>query len=239
MSVWGKLGGAGLGLAVGGPIGGLLGAFAGHYLVDREGSVFGVPPKDVVLTTGLVALVAKMARADGVVAPSEVEAFSKVVIVSEADRPRVERLFKLAQQTTDGFEAYAAQLARLLSDEPALLDDIMEGLFLIAEADGAVHEAEVAHLRTIAGIFGRDDAWFEAVLARHVEHPDDPYRVLGADRSMSLDELRRRYRRLVADTHPDLKIARGLPPEAVRIATHRTSVINAAWERIERERQGA
>ncbi|MDB5557825.1 MAG: molecular chaperone DjlA, partial [Enterovirga sp.] len=95
MSIWGKLSGAGFGLAIGGPIGGLLGAFAGHYLIDREGAVFGPAPRDVVLTTGLVALSAKMARADGVVACSEVEAFSRVVVVEEEDRPNVERLFRL------------------------------------------------------------------------------------------------------------------------------------------------
>ncbi|NNM70830.1 J domain-containing protein [Enterovirga aerilata] len=239
MSIWGKLGGAGFGLAIGGPIGGLLGAFAGHYLIDREGSPFGPAPRDVVLTTGLVALSAKMARADGVVACSEVEAFSRVVVVPDEDRASVERLFRLAQATTDGFQAYAAQLAKLLADEPALLDDIVDGLFLIAQADHAVHEAEIAYLREVARIFGRDEAWFEAALARHVVLPDDPYRVLGVDRSASYEELRRRYRQLVADTHPDREIARGLPPEAVKIANDRLSAINAAWDRIERERQAA
>lgn len=235
MSIWGKLGGAGLGLAVGGPLGALLGTLAGHYLVDREGAVLGAAPRDVVLTTGLVALSAKMAKADGVVLRSEVEAFSRIVVVPPADRPTVERLFRLAQATTHGFEAYAAQLARTFADEPALLDDILDGLFLIAEADGAVHEAELAYLRRVADAFGRDDDSFESVLARHVVHPDDPYRVLGADRSMSLPEIRTRYRTLVRNTHPDREIARGLPPEAIRIATDRLAAINAAWERIERE----
>ncbi|MGA0597119.1 TerB family tellurite resistance protein [Enterovirga sp. CN4-39] len=239
MSIWGKLGGAGLGLAIGGPIGGLLGAFAGHYLVDREGAVFGPAPRDVVLTTGLVALSAKMARADGVVACSEVEAFSRVVIVPEEDRPNVERLFRLAQATTDGFQAYAAQLAKLLADEPCLLEDIVDGLFLIAQADGAVHEKEIGYLREVSRIFGKDDEWFEAVLARHVVMPDDPYRVLGANRAMSFPELRRKYRELVLEHHPDREIARGLPPEAVRIANDRLGAINAAWERIERERKAA
>jgi DnaJ like chaperone protein len=239
MSIWGKLGGAGVGLAIGGPIGGLLGAFAGHYLIDREGSVFGPPPRDVVLTTGLVALSAKMARADGVVACSEVEAFSRVVTIPDEDRANVERLFRLAQSTTDGFQAYATQLAKLLADEPCLLEDIVDGLFLIAQADGAVHEKEVQYLREISRIFGKDEDWFEAVLARHVIMPDDPYRVIGADRSMSFAELQRRYRQLVLEHHPDREIARGLPPEAVKIATDRLGAINAAWERIERERRAA
>lgn len=236
MSVWGKLGGAGFGLALGGPIGGLLGAFAGHYLVDREGALFRPPPRDVVLTTGLVALAAKMAKADGVVVRPEVDAFSRIVVVPDADRPAAERLFRLAQATTDGFEAYAAQLARVFADEPALLDDIVDGLFLIATADGAVHEAEVAYLRAVSELFGRNETWFETVLARHVVDPHDPYVVLGARRDMPFGDLRALYRRLVSENHPDREIARGLPPEAVRIATDRLAAINAAWERIERDR---
>jgi DnaJ like chaperone protein len=239
MSIWGKLGGAGLGLTVGGPIGALLGAFAGHYLVDREGAVLGTPPRDVILTTGLVALAAKMARADGVVAPSEVAAFERVVVIDDSDRAKVASLFRLAQATTDGYEAYAGQLARAFADEPQLLDDVLDGLFLIAEADGAVHQAELAYLREVARIFGRTDAWFETVLSRHVRLPNDPYCVLGVDRDLEFDAIKTHYRRLVRELHPDREIARGLPPEAVRIATERLAAINAAWERIERERQGA
>ncbi len=236
MSVWGKFGGGGVGLAIGGPIGALAGALAGHYLVDRQGAVFGPPPRDVILTTGLVALAAKMARADGVVLSIESEAFRQIVVVSDADRPRVERLFRLAQATSDGFEAYAAQLARVFADEPTLLDDIVDGLFLIAKADGAIHEAELAYLEAVARIFGRDEAWFETILARHVHLDGDPYRVIGAERDMANDELKARYRALVRDVHPDRHIARGLPAEAIRIATDRAASINAAWDRIARER---
>ncbi len=237
MSIWGKLGGAGVGLTVGGPIGALLGAFAGHYLIDREGALFGPQPRDVVLTTGLVALSAKMARADGVVAPAEIEAFARIVVVPDEDRPAVERLFRLAQETASGAEAYAAQLARVFADEPLLIDDILDGLFLIAKADGAVHEEEVRYLRRVAAAFGRPDDWFETVLSRHVELPDDPYRVLGMDRTTPIEDLRRRYRGLVAEAHPDREIARGLPPEAIRIATDRTAALNAAWAKVERERR--
>jgi DnaJ like chaperone protein len=180
-----------------------------------------------------------MARADGVVASSEIDAFAKVVLVPAEDRANVERLFRLAQATTDGFQAYAAQLARLLADEPCLLENIVDGLFLIAQADGAVHDKEIGYLREVSRIFGKDEAWFEAALSRHVILPDDPYRVLGVDRSMGFTELQRHYRQLVLEHHPDREIARGLPPEAIRIATDRLSAINAAWDRIERERKAA
>ncbi len=236
MSVWGKFGGGGLGLAVGGPIGALIGAFAGHFLVDREGAPFGPPARDIVLTTGLIALAAKMARADGVVLRSELEAFEKVVVVPDADRGTVARLFQLAQGTTAGYEAYAAQLASAFSDEPLLLDDIIEGLFLIAVADGAIHEAEVAYLRHVAHIFGRSDPWFETVLERHVRSQGDPYLAIGADPVWSPEALKAHHRRLVRDHHPDREIARGLPAEAIAIATRRLAAINVAWDSIARER---
>lgn len=236
MSIWGKLGGFGLGFAIGGPIGALAGAVAGHMLVDREGSLFGPPPRDVVFTTGLVALSAKMAKSDGVVAHSEVEAFRKIVEVPDEDAANVERLFNLAKATTDGFEAYARQLADLLGDEPALLEDVLDGLFLIAKADGALHQKEMTYLEQVSAIFGFDQHSFDRICARHLRRKDDPYLVLDVDRSMDDAEIKRHYRRLVAQIHPDREIARGLPPEAIRIATERLAAVNAAYDRIAAER---
>lgn len=233
--IWGKIRG-GLGLAIGGPLSTLLGAFGGHMLVDRVGAFFGPPPRDVVFTTGLVALSAKMAKADGVVLRSEVDAFERIVEVPSDERPNVVRLFDLAKSTTLGFEAYAGQLAEVLSDEPMLRQDVVEGLFAIATADGAVHEAEFDYIRQVAAILGIEGAAFDRVAARHVVRPDDPYAVLGADRNLPDADLKRHYRALVAEIHPDREIARGLPPEAIRIATQRLAAVNAAWDRIAQER---
>ncbi|GJD59572.1 J domain-containing protein [Methylobacterium dankookense] len=233
--LWGKIGGAGLGLAIGGPLGALAGGVAGHYLIDREGAPFGRTPRDVVFTTGLVALAAKMAKSDGVVTPSEVEAFGKVVQVEPAERAGVERLFDLAKTTTAGFEAYASQLAATFSEEPALLEDVLDGLFHIATADGAIHEAEERYLNAVAEIFGLDEAAFRRIAARHVRLADDPYLVLGLERGTDAAAVKARHRQLVSENHPDRAIARGLPPEAVAIATKRLAAINAAYDRIEAE----
>lgn len=230
--IWGKLGGAGIGLAIGGPLGALVGGVAGHYLVDREGALFGPTPRDVVFTTGLVALAAKMAKSDGVVTPSEVEAFGKVVQVGEAERAGVERLFDLAKKTSNGYEAYARQLANAFHDEPSLLEDVLDGLFHIATADGAIHQAEEAYLRAVAEIFGFEDGAFRRIAARHVQLSDDPYLVLGLRYGADAATVKARHRQLVAENHPDRAIARGLPPEAVIIATKRLAAINAAHDRI-------
>jgi DnaJ-domain-containing protein 1 len=135
----------------------------------------------VVFTTGLVALAAKMAKSDGVVSRSEVEAFRRIVEVPDEARAQVERLFDLAKSTTAGFESYAAQIAEAFRDEPRLLEDVLDGLFHVAKADGAVHERELAYLESVAGVLGFDEATFERIVARHVRRKNDPYLVLGAD----------------------------------------------------------
>ena len=147
-------------------------------LVDREGAIFGRVPRDVMFTMGLVALAAKMAKADGVVVDTEVAAFEKIVEVPAAEKARVRSLFELAMKTSDGFEAYARQIGEAFADEPALLEDVLDGLFHIAKADQAVHELEFAYLRDVATIFGFDDADFERIAARHVLNADDPYLII-------------------------------------------------------------
>jgi DnaJ like chaperone protein len=235
-SFWGILGGGGLGFALGGPLGALVGALAGHVLIDREGALFGPAPKQLIFTTGLVALAAKMARADGVVTRDEIAAFERIVEVPAEQKAHVERLFDLAKQTSAGFEAYAQQIAEAFHDEPALIEDVLDGLFLIAAADGAIHEREHAYLRDVATIFRIDEAGFARIEARHLRRRDDPYLVLGANREMSDGELKQLHRRLVIENHPDREIARGLPEEAICIATRRLAAINAAWDAIEKER---
>jgi len=234
--IWGKIGGAGIGLSIGGPIGALLGAFTGHFLIDREGALLGAPPRDVVFATGLVALSAKMAKSDGVVVRSEVDAFERVVDVPPSEHDRVTRLFDLAKATTDGFESYARQIAAAFRDERQLLEDVLDGLFHVAKADGAVHEAEFGYVQRVASLFGFEGREFERIAARHVRRAEDPYEILGADRGMTDSELKAHYRRLVAENHPDREIARGLPSECVKIATARLAAINEAWDRIAAER---
>ncbi|GGH27541.1 molecular chaperone DjlA [Alsobacter metallidurans] len=231
--MWGKLGGAGLGFAIGGPIGALLGVLAGHVVFD---SGLFADDKQLVFTTGLIALSAKMAKADGVVTRDEVAAFRQVVSIPEDEVVNVSRLFDLAQQTSAGFEAYAQQIGEHFRDEPALLEDVLDGLFHIAKADHAIHEAELRYVAEVARIFGFSGAEYGRIAARHVRLPDDPYFALGAERSWDDEQLKRHYRQLVAANHPDRQIALGLPPAAVKIATDRLAAINAAWETLRQER---
>jgi len=240
MSIWGKLAGAATGFALGGPIGALLGAVAGHFGVDRQlelGDAAGPPESQVAFTVGVIALGAKMAKADGVVTPDEVEAFKQVFRVPPGEMHNVARIFDLAKQDVAGYEAYAEQLAHLFRDNQELLEDVLEGLFHIAAADGIIHPKEDDYLQEVAKRFGFTNAEFRSVRARFVpQDKTDPYKILGVPHDAGLDVVKARYRKLMQENHPDKAIARGMPAEFIKIANDKVAAINAAHEQILKER---
>jgi DnaJ like chaperone protein len=185
----------------------------------------------------VIALSAKMAKADGIVSRSEVDAFCRIFTIPPGEERNVARVYNLAKQDVAGYDAYARDIARLLADAPQMLEAVLDGLFDIARADGAIHERELAYLTDVAVIFGFDQPAFGRIRARHViDTGVDPYLLLGADRGWDFQRLRQQYRRLVRENHPDRLMARGMPEEFIRIANERLAAINAAWESIERQK---
>ncbi|MCP4934356.1 MAG: DnaJ domain-containing protein [bacterium] len=238
MTIWGKLTGAAAGLVIGGPLGALFGGVAGH-IADRVIA----PPADKVLrnqlafTAGVVALGAKMAKADGHVSKDEIIAFQEVFKVEEVDKKNVALLFNLAKQDVAGYDAYANQLAQTFREDPELLQDVLEGLFHIAVADQVLRPSEEQFLYDVAQRFGIDKNQFRNIKSRHVISNDqDPYNILEISHDVSDEKLKRHYRALVMEHHPDRLVARGVPVEFVDIANKRLAVINAAYEDIKRER---
>ncbi|MFC3703291.1 TerB family tellurite resistance protein [Devosia honganensis] len=190
--------------------------------------------RDAAFTLALIALSAKMAVADGAVTASEVRAFNATVDIARGHEPQVERLFNLARQDVAGYQAYARKVARFFADTPETLEHVLDGLFFIATADGLVHEAELDYLREVSAIFGFDEARFEQIAAQHVmlEEGVDPYTVLGLSHDAPPEEVRRVYRLLVAEHHPDRLIARGVPEELIDVATARMAAINLAYRAL-------
>jgi DnaJ like chaperone protein len=237
MSIWGKLAGAAAGLAIGGPIGALLGGVAGHYAIDRDQEQEGPAENQVAFTVGVIALGAKMAKADGVVTLDEVNAFKEVFKVPEGEMRNVARVFNLAKQDVAGFEAYAEQLAAMFKGNRKLLEDVLEGLFHIAKADETLHPREEEFLQQVAKRFGISDTEFSYIKARHVVVAKrNPYDVLGINPSIGNDELKSHYRKLITENHPDKLMARGVPKEFVTIATDKVAAINEAYGQVAKDR---
>ncbi|MEP2724860.1 DnaJ family molecular chaperone, partial [Roseibium sp.] len=211
----------------------------GAQVVDRLVQLVLAKPEGantVGFTVAMIALSAKMAKADGVVTADEVLAFQELFDVPQGEERNVARLFNLAQEDVAGFDVYAKKLADLFPYDRITLIDILDGLFHIAKADGVVHESEVAYLARVAEVFGLDEREFKRVLARHVRESGDPYAVIGLGPEASDAELKTHYRKEVQETHPDRLIARGVPEEFVRIANDRLAALNSAWSQICAER---
>jgi DnaJ like chaperone protein len=237
MSIWGKLGGTAAGFVIGGPIGAAVGAVAGHLLVDRGSAIPTADDPGVAFTIAVIALCAKMAKADGVVTPDEEQAFARVFRVPPGEEANVRRIFNLARQDTAGFEAYARQIASMFRGNPGVLEDVMDGLFEIAKADNVLHPAELAFMERVAEIFGFAPQVFRRIRATHFRDAADPYVILGVSWEAGDDEIKRTYRMLVKENHPDRLMARGVPPEFEKIANEKLASINAAYEKILQERE--
>ena len=187
-----------------------------------------------VFSIALIALSAKMAKADGIVTDDEVSAFATFFAYPPEEADKVRMLWDLAQQDTAGFESYASQIGRLFAGEPGVLEDVLDCLFFVALADGVAHPEEMRLLEAARDRFGLDGGAWRRVRAAHVgADKDDPYAILGVEPDAGEAAIKAAYRQLARDNHPDALMARGVPEDLVRIAEHRMAAINAAYERAQ------
>jgi DnaJ like chaperone protein len=254
MSYWGKIIGGVAGLAVAGPFGALVGAALGHaadagalprgnfsfgsFNPARIAALFG--RRDQMFALGVVVLSAKLAKCDGPVARAEIDAFKRHFRIPPESVRDIGRLFDHARESPQGFEMYADQLGDLFSDNRGMLEDVLAALFAIARADKPLNQRELAFLMRVHRGFGLDQRAWERVqggTARQTQRDlPDPYAVLGVSAKASDEEVRLTWRRLMRENHPDSLAARGVPPEFIARANDKVAHVNAAWDRIKRER---
>ena len=254
MGVFGKIVGGVAGFMIGGPIGALIGAFAGHKLLDKssEGGLLGHDedssrlPDQAVFAAGVIALAAKLAKADGVVQKDEIRVLYTVFPPGEVDQASVAALYNEAKQTSEGFEEYAEQLYAVFRRRPAVLVQVLEILFAVALADGELNPAEEVFLSRVAAIFRFPPQLVEMVRKRHQfsgaragsREPTeaDNLAILGLGPNATNEEAKKRYRQLVLENHPDRLVAQGMAEEFVSQATERLKAINTAYDRLSSQR---
>ena len=250
MSIWGKVIGGVTGFALGGPLGAIMGAVAGHA-VDKikaqeagEGpstfTGYGPDARQVAFTTAIIVLSAKMAKADGQVTADEIAAFKRIFQIPPDEQQAVAKIWGEAKRDAAGFEPYARQIASLFGNEPQVLEELLGALFHIAKADGVMHPEEAKMLASIAMIFGFDAQAFERIKHIHLgadgAGENDPYEVLDIDRNASDEDVKKKYRELIRENHPDVLMAKGVPQEFIDLANEKMAAINAAYDQVEKER---
>jgi len=188
---------------------------------------------ETAFSIALIALSAKIARADGFVTDNEVAAFRKFFAFSAEEESKVRMVFDLAKQDVAGFEHYVGQVARIFDDDPVVLEDVIDCLLYVALADGQAHPREMDMLEKASVAFKlKHGAWRRLKAAHLGQEHDDPYVILGLAHDVGEAALRARYRDLMRENHPDALIARGVPAALVKIAENRAAAINAAYEKI-------
>ncbi len=236
MSIWGKIFGGTSGFVLGGPLGGMLGIFAGHAIdkFNQKKLPESLAVKQVNFTIGVIALSAKMAKADGIVSNQELDAFKKGLIINQNELKNVEKVWNFAKQSVHGFESYAKQLAKLFKPSSSILENLIHLLFSIAKADGQITIQEKEFLKTVSKIFGFDEKKFNLLKEIYSNNENNPYTVLQSDINDPINEINKKRILLLKKHHPDLLISKGQPLEFVEKNNHYVKMINKSWDYIKK-----
>jgi len=226
MSIWSRIRAALGALATGEPL---------SAVFDRLRTP---PERSIAFTIAVIALGAKMAKADGRVTRDEIAAFRRIFHIPPAEEANAARVYNLARTEVAGFEGYARQVARMFQGRPRVLADLLEGLVFIAAADGTYHPGEAVFLAEVARIFGIGEVEFRAIRARHLPGEHDPWAILELPPGTRPEIVRQHYRALVRRLHPDQMISRGVPEEARRLAEQRLALVTAAYREVMQEAGG-
>ncbi|OUX16257.1 MAG: hypothetical protein CBE11_02540 [Rickettsiales bacterium TMED251] len=256
MSIWGKIIGGTTGFALGGPLGAILGLAAGHgmdkantytknsYNENTDDLHKKQKYKEQIFATGVIALAAKLSKADGIVTKNEIEAFKKLFEFPKEDEKSVANLFDAAKLDSNSYQVYASQLYEEFKTDRTLLSEILNSLFAIALADNSLHPKEEKMLLEIVYIFGFSMKDFESIKNIHnksvlndKEKIIKYYKVLGVNESDSIEKISAKYKEIVKEYHPDRLQGLGLPKDFLELANNKMMMINEAYNEIKKNRK--
>jgi len=237
MSLWGSLIGGFVGFSFAGPIGALIGSMLGGKISSsrRTGFQRSFAPPQQVFAISLIILTAKLAKADGHVSKEELIAIKQKLKIPDHEIDQVGKIFNKAKKDSLGFEPYAQQISQIYQNNPAVLDEVINILFYIAEADGKVSNSELAMIRNIAKIFALTDSQFEGIKeSRKGSDKLNPYVVLGCSSNDDFATIRKKYLKLSKEHHPDVLVSKGVPNEVIEESKKKMRAINSAFDKIEK-----
>ena len=236
MSIWGSLIGGMIGFSLGGPLGLLLGSLIGGKISrarSRGFQSFAHPQQMFVIS--LIVLTAKLAKADGQVSKEELVAIKDKLKIPDSEIDQVGKIFNKAKDESTGYEPYAQQIGQIYKKNPAVLNEVINILFYIAESDGNVSASELNMIQHIAQIFGLSDQQFQSIQeSRKGSDKLNPYIMLNSKPDDDIQTIRKRYLKLSKEHHPDLLISKGIPIEVIDESKKKMRAINSAWSQIQK-----
>tara|TARA_B100000965_G_scaffold108459_1_gene89644 strand:- start:444 stop:1169 length:726 start_codon:yes stop_codon:yes gene_type:complete len=237
MSIWGSLIGGMVGFSLGGPFGMLLGSLIGGKMSRARSNArigsFAQPQQ--VFALSLIILSAKLSKADGQVSREELIAVKDKLKIPENELDQVGKIFNKAKEESAGYEPYAQQIAQIYRGNLNVLEEVINILFYIAEADGHVSDIEIKMIENIAKIFGLNDSQINSIKeSRKSSDKLNPYIVLESNPNDDLQTIRKKYLKLSKEHHPDLLISKGVPKEVIEESKKKMRAINSAWDQIQK-----
>ena len=237
MSIWGSLIGGMIGLSLGGPFGMLLGSMIGGRVSRARSRVsFGTfaQPQQI-FALSLIVLSAKLSKADGQVSKEELIAVKDKLKIPENELDQVGKIFNKAKEESTGYEKYAMQIAQIYKENINVLEEVINILFYIAEADGNISESELRMIEHIAQIFGLNEIQFNSIKeSRKSSDKLNPYIVLESNPKDQIETIRKRYLKLSKEHHPDLLMSKGVPQEVINESKAKMRAINSAWDQVQK-----
>ena len=237
MSIWGSLLGGVIGFSFGGPFGALLGSFLGGKISRLSSSkrISGQQNAQEVFALSLIILSAKLSKADGHVSKEELIAVKDKLQIPDSEIDQVAQIFNKAKDESTGYEPYAKQIAEIFKGNINVLEEVINILFYIAEADGHVSSDEEDMIANIAYIFGLSQKQYQSIKeSRKSLDKLNPYIVLESQPTDDLQIIRKKYIKLSKEHHPDLLMSKGVPVEVINESKNKMRAINAAWDQVQK-----
>ena len=237
MAIWGSLIGGMIGLSLGGPFGMLLGSLIGGKISRARSSSgfksFAQPQQ--IFALSLIVLSAKLSKADGQISKEELIAVKDKLKIPENEIDQVGKIFNKAKEESTGYEPYAQQIAQIYRGNINVLEEVINILFYIAEADGNVSNSELKMIEHISQIFGLTEVQFNSIKeSRKSSDKLNPYVVLESHPDDAIEIIRKRYLKLSKEHHPDLLMSKGVPQEIIDESKAKMRAINSAWDQVQK-----
>lgn len=254
MSWWGKLIGGGFGFMFGGPLGALAGMAIGHQF-DKGLNIADLEPGNtervqLAFFTASFSVMGYLAKVDGKVSPQEIKMAENIMgqmSLNAQQRKAAIELFNQGKRDDFQLDEVLQQFKQECHRRTSLIQMFLEILIATALADNTLDEKEHSTLRHITIQLGFSPELLEQLIsmvgAQQQSHSrstkpgiNNAYAVLGVDKNISDVDLKKTYRRLMSQHHPDKLVAKGMPEEMIKLANEKTAEIKSAYEQIKQSR---